>query len=340
MDVDLVPANLIAEGRRMREIKCSCLKNDTITTRAEEHLRVLFRVNSARLITPLQTIAFHANEEISYLLLRARWRIYEGVRTRFSRLLAQPAVPKSIDRLIDRIKSQIFDDSELTSDEVEEDMGSAVQDFFTHILPSLFLCLSTGPCRTVKQSYISCLRNNTPNLVQLYEERPHQLSLPKLLQIWVVKYRLIKSTIQKLHRIVVESESLEKSCATNFGTVAFCGPECSQQETGHIVGYCRNSCQNAVNKCLQIDIEEWDTFISILSKLMDDFDKGFEELEKEIIRSIAYIMEVQSLVLAKAMYLRCGMLNFQNKKVYGRGWGEMFALVSRYLTDVGTVLEL
>lgn len=32
------------------------------------------------------------------------------------------------------------------------------------------------------------------------------------------------------------------------------------------------------------------------------------QLEKEIIRSIAYIMEVQSLVLAKAMYLRCGML--------------------------------
>uniref|UniRef100_A0AAF5Q578 Uncharacterized protein n=1 Tax=Wuchereria bancrofti TaxID=6293 RepID=A0AAF5Q578_WUCBA len=74
--------------------------------------------------------------------------------------------------------------------------------------------------------------------------------------------------------------------------------------------YCSDDCKHAMRECLHESASDWDSFISILQKLTINFDKGFTELEKGIIRSISYAMEMKAPVIAKTVLKKCGRINF------------------------------
>lgn len=79
-------------------------------------------------------------------------------------------------------------------------MEKAVQNFFMQILPPTFLCMTTGPCRSVTQSYANCLRNNSPSWKTFYGTEPKEMAAK--LRTAILKYRIIEKTIDKLHRCV------------------------------------------------------------------------------------------------------------------------------------------
>ncbi|VDM44717.1 unnamed protein product [Toxocara canis] len=296
------------EDLQMPQGACECTRDAATLNKGEEHLRLLLRVSSVRLISALQNLAHQANAEIDFLVQRTKHKLYEKIETEFPRLLSQMSVSDSIEELIHRLRNQLFISTDLSPRHIEKEMEKAVQNFFMQIMPPTFLCITTGPCRSVTQSYANCLRNNSPSWKTFYGNRPNEMAAK--LRRAILKYRVIEKTIDKLHMSVIDIETINISCIARFTAVVYCGLQCSQLEgSGSPVGYCSESCTNAVHSCLGESAKDWDSFVTILRKLSVEFDHGFVELERGIISSLSYALGVQAPAIAKIILKKCGPIN-------------------------------
>ncbi|VDM95508.1 unnamed protein product [Thelazia callipaeda] len=294
------------------EKSCSCAENAEILKKNDEHLRLLFKISSVRVVSTLQSLVNHVNAEVTYLIDLTRWKLYEEIKKVFSRLLSQPSVTESIDELIDNIRNQLFINTEISPQRLEKEVERIVQKFFVQLIPPTFLCITTGPCKSVSQSYANCLQNNAPSWKIFFGAEPSRISA--FLRQTILKYRLIESTIDKLHRSATEIESINDICLTRYTLVTSCASSClpkqSSNEENKAIGYCSDDCKNVVRACLHEGANDWDAFISILRKLSADFDKGFIELEKGIVRSMSYATEVRAPVIAKTVIQKCGRVSY------------------------------
>uniref|UniRef100_A0A915AKQ3 Uncharacterized protein n=1 Tax=Parascaris univalens TaxID=6257 RepID=A0A915AKQ3_PARUN len=248
---------------------CECTRDAATLSKGEEHLRLLLRVSSVRLVSTLQSLAHQANAEINFLVQRSKYKLYEEMRNEFPRLMSQPSIGDSIEELIHKLRNQLFISTDLSPQRIEKEMEKAVQNFFMQILPPTFLCMTTGPCRSVTQSYANCLRNNSPSWKTFYGTEPKEMAAK--LRTAILKYRIMEKTIDKLHRSVVEIEAVNITCIARFTAVVYCGLQCSKLEgSGSPVGYCSDACTNAVRNCLGESAADWDSFVTILRKLSID----------------------------------------------------------------------
>ncbi|VDK79646.1 unnamed protein product [Litomosoides sigmodontis] len=167
-----------------------------------------------------------------------------------------------------------------------------VERFFMQLVPPTFLCMTTGPCKSVSQSYANCLHDNSPFWKAFFGMEPMKISV--ILWQTVMKYRLIESTIDKLHRLAMEIEIANNSCVTKHEvTLTNCATICiplkeevkeeveEEDEEGRMTGgegYCSDDCKR--------------------------------ELERGIIRSVSYAMEIQAPIIAKTVLRKCGRISF------------------------------
>ncbi|EFO23365.1 hypothetical protein LOAG_05120 [Loa loa] len=290
------------------ERSCLCGRNNENFKKNDEYLLLLLKISSVRIVSTLQNLAHHINAEITYLIELSRWKLLEEMSKYFPRLFYQPSVIDSIDALIDNIRNQLFITTEISPQQIENEIEKTVQEFFVQLIPATFLCITTGPCKSVSQSYANCLQNNSPFWRTFFGMEPDKLSA----NLWqtVMKYRLMEDTIDKLHRLAMEVEVVNNSCITKHANVmASCASICipMKQET---INHCSDDCKHAMHECLREGASDWDSFISVLQKLSTNFDKGFTELEKGVIRSISYAMEMQAPMIAKTILRKCGRINF------------------------------
>lgn len=82
---------------------------------------------------------------------------------------------------------------------MENEIEKMVEKFFVQLVPPTFLCITTGPCKSVSQSYANCLQNNSPFWKAFFGMEPTKIST--ILWQAIMKYRLIESTIAKLHTL-------------------------------------------------------------------------------------------------------------------------------------------
>ncbi|VDM96517.1 unnamed protein product, partial [Onchocerca ochengi] len=195
---------------------------------------------------------------------------------------------------------------EISPQQIENEIQKMVQEFFVQLIPPTFLCITTGPCKSVSQSYANCLQNNSPFWRAFFGMEPGKIST--ILWQTILKYRLIEGTIDKLHRLAMEVEVFNNSCITSHVEIEGCISSCIPMK--HEVNDCKKDCKHAVHACLHDGASDWDSFIAILQKLIINFDKGFVELEKGIIRSISYALEIQAPMIAKTVLRKCGRINF------------------------------
>ncbi|MCP9263419.1 hypothetical protein DINM_006143 [Dirofilaria immitis] len=226
----------------------------------------------------------------------------------FPRLFTQPSVTDSIDALIDNIRNQLFITTDISPQQVENETEKIVQEFFVQLIPPTFLCITTGPCKSVSQSYANCLQNNSPFWRAFFGMEPGKIST--ILWQIILKYRFITSTIDKLHRLALDVEVVNNSCIIQHEEMASCVSNCIPMKHEVMSNYCSENCKHAMHECLHEGANDWDSFIAILQKLIINFDKGFVELEKGIIRSISYAMEIQAPIIAKTVLRKCGRINF------------------------------
>ncbi|VDN27965.1 unnamed protein product [Gongylonema pulchrum] len=167
---------------------------------------------------------------------------------------------------------------DISPQRIEKEVEKSVQNFFVQLMPATFLCITTGPCKSVTQSYANCLQNNSPSWRAFYGTEPSKMSAA--LRHAILKYRLIESTIDKLHRSALEIEAINDSCVPRYTSVTYCAPICAAKQTPfeEPVGYCSEECKNAVRACLHESANEWDSSVVILRKLSAEFDKGFVEV--------------------------------------------------------------
>lgn len=71
----------------------------------------------------------------------------------------------------------------------------------------------------------------------------------------------------------MEVEVANNSCIVQQHTDGNCATLCIPMKPA-IVDYCRNE----MHECLRDGASDWDNFISILQKLLINFDKGFIEV--------------------------------------------------------------
>uniref|UniRef100_A0A0M3IB00 Uncharacterized protein n=1 Tax=Ascaris lumbricoides TaxID=6252 RepID=A0A0M3IB00_ASCLU len=208
--------------------------------------------------------------------------------------MSQSSIGDSIEELIHKLRNQLFISTDLSPQRIEKEMEKAVQNFFMQILPPTFLCMTTGPCRSVTQSYANCLRNNSPSWKTFYGTEPKEMAAK--LRTAILKYRIIEKTIDKLHRSVVEIEAINITCIARFTAVVYCGLECSKLEgSGSPVGYCSDACTNAVRNCLGESATDWDSFVTILRKLSIDFDNGFSEVIVVMRKASKSVVEIEAI---------------------------------------------
>uniref|UniRef100_A0A915PX57 Uncharacterized protein n=1 Tax=Setaria digitata TaxID=48799 RepID=A0A915PX57_9BILA len=289
------------------ERNCFCAQNPETLKKSDENLRLLLKISSVRIVSTLQNIAHHVNVEITYLIESSRWKLFDEMSKYFPRLLGQPSVVDSIDELIDNIRNQLFITTDISQQRIEKEIEKMVQKFFVQLIPPTFLCITTGPCKMVSQSYANCLQNNSPSWKAFFGMEPNKIST--ILRQTILKYRLIESTIDQLHRLALEVEAMNNLCMTRSTQNANCASACIpiKQE---LIDSCSEDCKNAARECLRESATDWNSFISLLRKLSNTFDKGFVELEKGIIRSISHAIEMQAPTIAKTVLRKCGRISF------------------------------
>ncbi|CAG9529520.1 unnamed protein product [Cercopithifilaria johnstoni] len=290
------------------ERSCLCEENVEIIKKNDEYLLLLLKISSVRIVSTLQNLAHHINAEIAYLIELSRWKLFEEMSKYFPRLFSQPSVIDSVGELIDNIRHQLFITTDISPQQIEGEIEKMVQKFFIQLIPPTFLCMTTGPCKSVSQSYANCLQNNSPFWKAFFGMEPTKISTT----LWqtVMKYRLIESTIDKLHRLAMEVEVINNSCIIRHAEmITSCAATCIPLKQ-EVIGYCSEDCKHAVYDCLREGASDWNGFISILQKLTNNFDKGFIELEKGIIRSISYAIEMQAPMIAKTVLRKCGRISF------------------------------
>uniref|UniRef100_A0A0R3RZ30 Secreted protein n=1 Tax=Elaeophora elaphi TaxID=1147741 RepID=A0A0R3RZ30_9BILA len=290
------------------ERSCLCDGNVEIFKKNDEHLLLLLKISSVRIVSTLQNLAHHLNAEITYLIELSRWKLLEEMSKYFPRLFIQPSVIVSIDELIDSIRNQLFIPTDASPQQMEDEIEKIVQKFFVQLIPPTFLCMTTGPCKSVSQSYANCLQNNSPFWRAFFGMEPDKISV--ILWQTIMKYRLIEGTVDKLHRLAMEVEVVNNSCMTRHAeTKASCASVCIPLKQ-KAIGSCSEDCKHAMYDCLRAGASDWDNFISVLQKLIVNFDKGFSELEKGVIRSISYAIEMQAPMIAKTVLKKCGRISF------------------------------
>ncbi|VDM11034.1 unnamed protein product, partial [Wuchereria bancrofti] len=237
--------------------------------------------------------------EITYLIELSRWKLFGGISKYFPRLFNQSSVIDSIDALIDNIRNQLFITTDILPQQIKNEVEKMVQKFFIQLIPPTFLCITTGPCKSVSQSYANCLQNNSPFWRAFFGMEPGKISA--ILWQTIIKYRLIEA---------MEVEVVNNSCVIKHANmITTCSSICISMKK-EMNDYCSDDCKHAMRECLHESASDWDSFISILQKLTINFDKGFTELEKGIIRSISYAMEMKAPVIAKTVLKKCGRINF------------------------------
>ncbi|VDK50612.1 unnamed protein product [Anisakis simplex] len=284
--------------------RCECSRDTVSLKRDEEHVRLLLRVSSMPLISTLQNMAHQANAEINYLVQRSKYNLYEEMQSEFPRLLSQPSVGDSIEELFQKLRNQLFVSTDLSPLRIEKEIQKAIQSFFMQLLAPTFICATTTTTESVTQSYANCLRNNAPSWKIFYGSEQNEL-IAKL-QRAILNYRIIEKTIDKLHRSVVEMETMNTSCIAGFTAAVYCDLDCSDlKRTSLPIRYCNDACINAVYNCLGDSVQHWNSFVTILRKLSVDFDYGFSQLEKEIINSVSYAFQIQAPSIARVVLKKC-----------------------------------
>ncbi|KAL3989737.1 Glypican family protein [Acanthocheilonema viteae] len=292
---------------------CLCEENFEIFKKNDEYLLLLLKISSVRIVSTLQNLAHQINAEITYLLDLSRWKLFEEMSKYFPRLFSQSSVIDSIDALIDSIRNQLFITTDISPQQIEVEVEKMVQKFFIQLIPPTFLCMTTGPCKSVSQSYANCLQSNSPFWKTFFGMEPTKISA--ILWQAIMKYRLIESTIAKLHRLAMEVEVVNNSCIIRHAEMTTsCASVCIPLKE-EVMDYCSEDCKHAVHDCLREGASDWDSFIAILQKLIINFDKGFIELEKGIIQSISYAMEMQAPMIAKAVLRKCGRISFAKTSI-------------------------
>lgn len=99
----------------------------------------------------------------------------------------------------------LFFSKDIAPQQMENEIKKMVQKFFIQLIPPTFLCMTTGPCKSVSQSYANCLQNNSPFWKAFFGMEPIKISD----NLWqaIIKYRFIQSTINKLHRLTLHPYS-------------------------------------------------------------------------------------------------------------------------------------
>uniref|UniRef100_A0A0R3QT31 DUF2116 family Zn-ribbon domain-containing protein n=1 Tax=Brugia timori TaxID=42155 RepID=A0A0R3QT31_9BILA len=294
------------------ERSCLCEQNVKNFKKSDDYLLLLLKISSVRIVSTLQNIAHHVNveflAEITYLIELSRWKLFEEMSKYFPRLFGQSSVIDSFDALIDNIRNQLFITTDISPQQIKNEIEKMVQKFFIQLIPPTFLCITTGPCKSVSQSYANCLQNNSPFWRAFFGMEPGKISV--ILWQTIMKYRLMESTIDKLHRLAMEVEVVNNSCIIQHANMmTTCSSLCIPMKK-EINDYCSDDCKHVMYECLHESASDWDSFIPILQKLTVNFDKGFAELEKGIIRSISYAMEMKAPVIAKTVLKKCGRINF------------------------------
>lgn len=94
------------------------------------------------------------------------------------------------------------------ANEIEQMM----QKFFVQLIPPTFLCITTGPCKSVSQSYAGCLQSNSPFWRAFFGTEPSKINT--ILWQTIMKYRLLGANIEKLHRLG-NSHTLKSYCTNS-----------------------------------------------------------------------------------------------------------------------------
>uniref|UniRef100_A0A1I8ESH2 Uncharacterized protein n=1 Tax=Wuchereria bancrofti TaxID=6293 RepID=A0A1I8ESH2_WUCBA len=262
------------------ERSCLCEQNVENFKKNDEYLLLLLKISSVRIVSTLQNIAHHIN---------GRWKLFEKVSKYFPRLFNQSAVIDSIDALIDNIRYFIT-----TNKEVEK----MVQKFFIQLISPTFLCITTGPCKSVSQSYANCLQNNSPFWRAFFGMEPGKISA--ILWQTVMKYPMEVEVVN--NSCIIQHANMITSCSS------ICIPMKKEMND-----YCSDDCKHAMHECLHENASDWDSFISILQKLTINFDKVkilCTRRPVSVLRPLSPNSSIRCNIHKEKLPPKCGRINF------------------------------
>ncbi|CAJ0610363.1 unnamed protein product [Cylicocyclus nassatus] len=286
-------------------VKCECQAEERNKTR--DHLRLITRISSLKLLPGIREIIYQNGAEKAYLLHRASHEIVRDLRANYGNMVSQTDIPPSFNELVGTLKELITDEKQLTSDEIYSVVNGSIEKFHSAILPSAFLCFALGTCRTANAFYMDCMRSNVQHWTIFFGDEPQKMS--KKLSDSILAYRRIDRILQSLHNTLLTSEDqITSDCVEQFTNVTACS-KCLADEG---VGYCSSSCKRVALRCFENLSRNWEESIDELYKLTRKYDGGFQQLVHGIATGVRRLVETKAPNLAKQVVEKCGPLLKEN----------------------------
>ncbi|PIC18204.1 hypothetical protein B9Z55_024181 [Caenorhabditis nigoni] len=286
------------------EYTCDCNDEDLLE-KGNYTLTVEVKNMQVRLVEPFRDAIAFINSEKQHLLDYIQFVVLRDTKATYPLLLNYTEYASSFDELIKTFKNILTTENDISLSGIKYEVTTAVQKFFTSLLPDMFLCLSVGKCRTVPLEYHNCMMASTEHWSVYIGNTPNKMAATIAEAIY--RYRKVEFLLVDMHQQLMNAQSLTitDECLKQYVHSLPCNCTLSG------IVRCQTSCATSMETCFGKYSREWAAKLHLMRNMTStkkSFLDEFLTLKKTIFSVIRLFIERKSFEYAAHVYKACGPL--------------------------------